>query len=353
MDEDSVDLDRMTDKEKMDFVVKGMMDLRSLKSLPEDIRGMKALLDGVSSDVATVKKDLQKTEENVGLHERRIQDLENKCDYLENYAKRENLVFRGIEGSNRESAEDCKFKVMTCVREMGINIFAQDISRAHRVKGKGFPKPILVRFVNFEKKEEILRNKRRLKGSSIIIFEDFSGKVIAERRVLLEAMEAARKEGLYAVVQFNKLFVEHPEDKNKQRIFQADVGSKEIKLVGTRDRYMVAGEDSGGEKEEEKDEAGQNWMNENSEGMDGLQVVGEDRGADTSPESVEIKKDNKRGKDFKLQSEPKWRVTGTGNRGSERGKKPQVQGPKSNNLDSWIKKKPNQDPGVTEPEKEK
>lgn len=74
-------------------------------------------------------------------------------------------------------------------------------------------------------------------------------------------MKAARKEDRFAIVSsFKKLIVEHPTDENKQQVFQADLGSKEIKLVRTRDRQMIMREDSIEEKEEEDEENSQSYV---------------------------------------------------------------------------------------------
>ena len=84
------------------------------------------------------------------------------------------------------------------------------IERAHRVGKKnatGKPRSLVAKFNNFKVKENILRNKKGLKGSNIFVREDFSQKVLARRRDLLPKMHEERRKGNIAFLRYDKLVV--------------------------------------------------------------------------------------------------------------------------------------------------
>ena len=73
--------------------------------------------------------------------------LTEKCDYMENQSRRNNLVFTGFASVREgfESWEDCERKVKACVKE-GMGITERlEIKRAHRAG-----KAIVVRFLSYK-----------------------------------------------------------------------------------------------------------------------------------------------------------------------------------------------------------
>ena len=116
-----------------------------------------------------------------------IETQEEKVDYLENQSRRDNLVFTGIKEKSGETWDDCIDEVVKVAEQIGVVLKKEDIVRAHRVnRKKKTPRNIVAKFTSWRKKEEMLKNKRHLKGSSYYIFEDFSVNTTMERQVLLE-----------------------------------------------------------------------------------------------------------------------------------------------------------------------
>ncbi|KAK4884065.1 hypothetical protein RN001_000336 [Aquatica leii] len=68
-------------------------------------------------------------------------------------------------------------------------------------------RPILVKLSSFNRKRDILKAAKKLKGTKIYITEDFPKKIQEERKFLIEKMKEARQEGNRAYVVYNKLII--------------------------------------------------------------------------------------------------------------------------------------------------
>lgn len=205
-------------------------------------------LDSVEENVLLIKNQMSTMETKILLMQTKINDMETiieslssensvlaqkievmarKEDYLENQSRRNNLVFRGLsekQGGN-ESWKDCEDLIIDTTRRLlGVKVEANDIERAHRVAGGKFPRAIVVKFLSFKIREEVFRRKKNLKGSDIVISEDFSQRVIEDRRILLAEMVHARQDHHDAIVTFDKLKVNgivYRVDENTKQIVRA------------------------------------------------------------------------------------------------------------------------------------
>ena len=52
--------------------------------------------------------------------------------------------------------------------------------------------PIVVKFLNYKDREDVLRNGKKLKGTTVYVREDLSSKVMNTRREQLPALKEAR-----------------------------------------------------------------------------------------------------------------------------------------------------------------
>ena len=79
----------------------------------------------------------------------------------------------------------------------------------HRGGGQrqgGKPRAIIAKILNFEDKELILTNARKLKGTGVFIHEDFSRETVVIRQKLWEEVKQLREKGKYAVLKYDKIF---------------------------------------------------------------------------------------------------------------------------------------------------
>ena len=157
-------------------------------------------MDSLHSECQALRSDNQDLRGTVNY-------LAEKCDYMENQSRRNNLVFTGFASVREgfESWEDCERKVKACVKE-GMGITERlEIERAHRAG-----KAVVVRFLSYKQKMLVLTNARKLKTSNgydnIYVREDFSETVQKKRQALMTLQRELRPHS--AKLRFDKLITE-------------------------------------------------------------------------------------------------------------------------------------------------
>ena len=115
------------------------------------------------------------------------------------YSRRENLKFTGIPEEKDESNE----QLITKVR----NIFSNDLGitdskkilfqRCHRLgkklDGQSTPRDIIARFVYFPDGEKVWEQRSKLKGTNIVMNEDFPDEILQRRSQLYKVFKLARE----------------------------------------------------------------------------------------------------------------------------------------------------------------
>ena len=129
-----------------------------------------------------------------------LESLESRIDKLEDYSRRDNLLFSGFE---EEEKENCENKVRDLlarkifIGERNINVNNIVIVRAHRL-GRykaGNTRPIIVKFREFSDKQLILQQvyKGKLINTGKWATEDFSVNTTEDRKYLREHLNAAKE----------------------------------------------------------------------------------------------------------------------------------------------------------------
>ena len=176
---------------KMEEIMTSLIQMNSKLEVLDELKAEMSALRTILEGFTMLKEQVEELREESSVQKKRIDELEDRLDYLENQSRRENLVIRGIPEKDGETWEDCAGHVIEVAKKVGVTMMRRDAVRAHRVRHGAQPRPIVVKMSSWSKREEILKNKHKLKGSHIFVMEDFSKKVIEERRVLFE--EANRK----------------------------------------------------------------------------------------------------------------------------------------------------------------
>lgn len=185
--------------------------LKKLEKLPEGQEGISKSLRDIGADVKGLKEEVLRLEEENRQMRDMMTKLEDKVDYLENQSRRKNLVIRNLPKIVKdEKWSDVENLVCKFAKDnLGVNVIFDDVERAHRVyRSKAEVKPIVVKFKSFKKKDEILRNSYKLKGKDILVQEDFSARVIEERRKLMPFLKEAREKEQRASLTYNRLKIE-------------------------------------------------------------------------------------------------------------------------------------------------
>ena len=136
----------------------------TVKGLIEEIRYLKQEVVQNKLEISQLKVENEKLKQmaNLSIY---------KIDELEQYDRRENLRIHGIQetDSDRDDGEEV---VMKIAEELNIGITALDIQRAHRLGKRNSnsvpkPRPIIVRFISYKKRNEFMYAKSKLKNSLI------------------------------------------------------------------------------------------------------------------------------------------------------------------------------------------
>ena len=197
------------DKKKMDEILDY---LKKMESVPQGINNINQNIMDLRDEMKSLGGEVTRLKDDNCRMRRMVDKLQGKIDYLENQSRRQNLDIRNLPAQvEKESWADVEGLITGFInKELKIKLEGGDIERAHRVaRNKAQVKPIVVKFSTFKKKDEILRNSWRLKGSKVLIQEDFSERVIEERRKLLPLLKEAKGKNLRASLTYNRLKVEN------------------------------------------------------------------------------------------------------------------------------------------------
>lgn len=116
--------------------------------------------------------------------ESKVAEMQRYCllnkfenDKLEQYSRRDNLRISGLEEDVDETEEVLEAKVIELAADIGVKLKPEEISVAHRLgKPRDGGRPLIVRFCHRKKRNEMMSNKKRLKGSQrkVYINEDLT-----------------------------------------------------------------------------------------------------------------------------------------------------------------------------------
>lgn len=125
--------------------------------------------------------------------------LKNQCNKTEQYTRRDNLIFYGINEEENESVDQCERGVRSFfvdklrMEEAAVNEIK--FVRCHRLIGSKHDavRPVIVRFREYHDREKIWKALKKLpRKSSHYITEDFPVQVVFNRRKLLPIFSKAR-----------------------------------------------------------------------------------------------------------------------------------------------------------------
>lgn len=175
------------------------------------------ILDAIASlkiDIDNIQRDINSkfkvTADIIDNHKERINKVEQICKDQERIFKEKNLLIFGINEEERHRSEMLNACLNFIKETLKTEISIADIDNIYRIgsRNPGKPRPILLKLTSRRKLIEIISNRKYLKGSKIIISEDFPKQVVEERKLLIPLMKECRREGKHAVIKYNELFVD-------------------------------------------------------------------------------------------------------------------------------------------------
>lgn len=203
-----------TANKRIDDLLKELMEVQvSLQFTQKEMDDLKTLNKGFQSNIKGQEADIDKLAVSMLI-------LDSKADFLDNQARRTNVVIDGIPETEMENSSDSEEKVLTLIKDklhldpngMGID----SVMRVGKVNKTddgilGRPRPILVKFHRIRDRDTVLRNAKKLKGTRIFINEDYPEAVRQKRKELLPKMREARQRGDIAFLRYDKLIIRQGE----------------------------------------------------------------------------------------------------------------------------------------------
>lgn len=137
------------------------------------------------------RKSLENLEQKLQEKTNAVKKLEGEVNNLEQYSRRTCLRIFGIKEMSSERTDDI---VVDLAKRIEVSLQHADIDRSHRVgtqnANKKISRPIIVKLTSYRKREDLLRNRRKLKSTGITIQEDLT----ARNRTLLQEAYAKFKQ---------------------------------------------------------------------------------------------------------------------------------------------------------------
>ena len=177
-----------------------LMDLKStMGTLHTGMTDLSSTIDSILKKVNDIEKEhravVQMAElckqENC-LLKKKLHLLEEKQIKSEAYSRRDNLIFEGIQQSEREDTEKVLRETIR-VQMKFPDVDGMKFVRVHRLPGPAKPQRIIAKFHYYQDRQKVWDKRFALKGQKIWISEDFPVEVRNRRQVLYPVYKAARK----------------------------------------------------------------------------------------------------------------------------------------------------------------
>lgn len=203
-----------TANKRIDDLLKELIEVRaSLQFTQKEMDDLKMVNKGFQSNIKGQETDINKLAVSMLI-------LDSKADFLDNQARRTNIVIDGIPEAEKENGSDSEEKVLALIKDKldldpnGIGI--DSVMRVGKVNKSDDgtmtrPRPIVVKFHRIKDRDTVLRSAKKLKGTRIYINEDYPEAVRQKRKELLPKMREARQRGDIAFLRYDKLVIRQGE----------------------------------------------------------------------------------------------------------------------------------------------
>lgn len=154
-------------------------------------RELKHLTSKINTEVSEIKEKVSKVElENI--------QLKARLSVVERKLRNKNLVFYGVQEHQNENDRDILKTVQDLIKnKLEIKDFnISEVSNAFRLGKKldnGKIRPLLIEFITYFRKKEVISKRTKLKGSKIFINEDLTNEDRKEKNVLIKVAKEVKQ----------------------------------------------------------------------------------------------------------------------------------------------------------------
>ena len=145
---------------------------KQLVDLAELVKFMISKFDEVDKDRKEKKKIINNLKGEVSYHSDKLGKMEESIDAQQQYSRRNCLLLYGIEETKGEDSENIVPEVLN--NDMDLNVSMTALNRSHRIpipKIKKKSRPIIIKFVRYYDRGDVLTNRKCLKSKGQSITE--------------------------------------------------------------------------------------------------------------------------------------------------------------------------------------
>lgn len=134
------------------------------------------LVDKVSQKInlQLLTDRIQQQESHIKRLEEQVTDLREKLDAVERHSRIKTIRVHGISEVNGENVQEKVLGVFNS--KMDLNVNSCELDKCHRIgmRTNERPRAVLVTFLRLEMKQDVIRARKKLKGSNVVIVEDLT-----------------------------------------------------------------------------------------------------------------------------------------------------------------------------------
>lgn len=216
--------------EKLRAMQSTISDLtRSLEFTQQEVEDLKQKVKQQDHEIKSRKEANEELIANLQTSKKEIKELQDRSNYQEDYNRRNNLQFLGMEERPGETWEQSAVQVTKLLTEK-LELPPIELERAHRVGQRvdDRHRPIIARFTRFSDREAVMRNVAKLKGTRIFINEDLCPASQEIRKNQLPMLKQAKSEGKIAYFRHTRLIIKDRLALNQSRQPASEVPLRSI-----------------------------------------------------------------------------------------------------------------------------
>ncbi|CAB3246844.1 unnamed protein product [Arctia plantaginis] len=171
----------------------------------------KNIMDRMDEKLMPIKEENEKLKERIG-------KLEKEIEHFKREKKSNNLIIFGLVEGENSTAELFQIIKENFKRDLNIKLEENEVNKLNRLgkpKAENKPRPVLCSLLSEWKKNEIMKNKKKLNG--IYVSEDYSKEVLEKRKALVPQLLEERKRGSIAFLKYDKIIIKEPNTNKDKR----------------------------------------------------------------------------------------------------------------------------------------
>lgn len=196
-----------------------------------EIRSLRTEINRINESQLQARKEIVLLKEENEKLKTENETKNDRIKRIEREMRAKNAVINGILEDNDEMDLNESIRQII-IDKLEIDCKKEDIESVRRIGIKGqYSRPIHVKFQNESVRNNIMKNKKKLKGSNIYIDEDYTQEIREERKILREVLKKEKQEGKNAYIKYNKLI------SNKEVYTIKDVDCKTMELKNNKVKH--------------------------------------------------------------------------------------------------------------------